>query len=149
MRTYGLKIAITWGAKVCVWGGLRNHSKSRNPSTWNVVLSLPVLQELQRTYKSAGGSEIQLSSLWGRLLKSRPRKTLLATNPWNRSQGDEDRNQEAGHVDWRHPWGRNVTIISGQAGYILQQIKQDWYPDFPIKAKHIFKDFLKIKHLCY
>lgn len=55
------------------WGvQLTNHSKARNPSTWNAVLSQSMLQELQRTCKSAGGSEIQLSSLWGRLWKGGP-----------------------------------------------------------------------------
>lgn len=143
------------------WGWLTNHSKARNPSTWNAVLSLPTLQELQRTYKSAGGSEIQLSSLWGMLWKGGPVRCY-----WQWTH--EIKEQEPGRwawgsgrwsCDWMHPWdslrrgteqrvkrgGRNVSMISGQAGYILQQIKQDWYPDFPIKAKHIFKEFFKLK----
>lgn len=130
------------------WGvQLTNHSKARNPSTWNAVLSQSMLQELQRTCKSAGGSEIQLSSLWGRLWKGGPGRCY-----WQWAHGIKEQepgrwgwDQEAGHVDWMHPWGRTVSMIPGQAGYILQQIKQDWYPDFPIKAKHIFKDFFKLK----
>lgn len=121
--------------------------------TTNIAGAAKNLQECRRLRNSA------FTSMWD-ALKRRPSMMLLAMNPWNQGTGAREMSMGIRKMvmwlnapmgltekgDWAEGQERwQERMISGQAGYILQQIKQDWYPDFPIKAKHIFKEFFKLK----